>query len=99
MTSLFRVHLHFASGVTFTKPTGTGTLRFDGDLIFADNTSPQQDLGRVEIDPTTTLSTDMTASSLTIITGDTLITDGYEITLSGTMDINGTLDASNGDRW
>ena len=58
------------SGALFNKATGAGTLTFDGDLFFADNTSPQQDLGRVVVGQspdTTTLTTDMTASSLKIV--------------------------------
>ena len=85
-----------ASGITFVKPTTSGTLYLDGDQTFFDGTSPQQDLGRVLADPTTTLTSDMTATSLTIPMGDTLVTDGYELFISGTIDINGTLDASSG---
>ena len=78
-----------ASGTTFTK--GTGTLTFDGDLSFADNTSPQQDLGAVAIGAspdTTTLTTNLTASSLTINAGDTLITNGYNLYISGAVFLN-----------
>ncbi|MBZ0167107.1 MAG: hypothetical protein K8I00_09900, partial [Candidatus Omnitrophica bacterium] len=87
------------TGTVYTKSSGSGVLTFDGDLTFADNTSPQQDLGRLVIGSspdTTTLTTDLTATSLLIDTGDALITDGYEVTIAGTVDINGTLDASSG---
>lgn len=82
---------------TFNNPDGT--LIFDGDLYFADSTSPQQNIGKLVIGQspdTTTLTTDMTADSLKIMSGDALITDGYEIILTGTMDINGLLNAANG---
>ncbi|MBZ0167762.1 MAG: LamG domain-containing protein, partial [Candidatus Omnitrophica bacterium] len=86
------------SGAGFDK-ANAGTLTFDGDLTYADNTSPQQDVGWVVVGQspdTTTLTTDMTATSLKIMPTDALITDGYEIILSGTMDINGTLNAASG---
>jgi len=88
-----------ASTGEFTKATNVGTLTFDGDLTYGDNTSPQQDVGRVVVGQspdTTPLTTDMTATSLKIMATDTMITDGYEIFLTGTMDINGTLDAAPG---
>ncbi|MGE0267765.1 MAG: LamG-like jellyroll fold domain-containing protein [Candidatus Omnitrophota bacterium] len=88
-----------ASGTTFTKPASSGTLTFDGDLYFADFTLPQQDIGRLVIGQspdTTILTTDMTATTLSILSTDVLVTDGYEITLTGLMDINGLLNAGSG---
>ena len=38
-----------ASVAAFTKATGAGTLTFDGDLFYTDNTSPVTDVGRVVI--------------------------------------------------
>ena len=43
---------------------------------------------------TTTLESDIIADSLIVDAGDTLVTDGFNIDVSGTMDINGTLDAT-----
>jgi len=88
-----------AAGTTFTRPVLSGTLTFDGDLYFADRTSPLQNIGRLVIGQspdTTTLTTDMLAVSLNIMPTDVLATDGYEVTLTGTMDINGLLNAANG---
>ncbi len=83
------------SGVTYIKG---GTVTFDGDLSFSD--SAGQNMGTVVVGnspDTTTLTTDLYADSLTINSGDSLITDGYEITLTDFVNINGgTLDASDG---
>ena len=81
------------SGATFNEG---GTLKFDANLTYVDATSPQQDIGNLVVDPTTTLGSDLTASSVTILVNDTLVTDGYEMFISGTIDINGTLDATSG---
>ncbi len=70
------------------------TIKFDGDKTFVDNIVTN--VGTILIDPTTTLGTDMTCTSLTIDVGDTLITDGYEIDCSANMRVNGTLDAREG---
>ena len=45
---------------------------------------------------TTTLESDFSASSLFISGTDSFITDGYEVIISGTIDINGTLNAASG---
>ncbi|PIS41585.1 MAG: hypothetical protein COT25_02295, partial [Candidatus Kerfeldbacteria bacterium CG08_land_8_20_14_0_20_42_7] len=68
----------------FTSASGTGQLIFDGDLTFADNSSPQQDLGDLQIGTspdTTNLSTDLTANFLTINDGDILYTNGYDLNI------------------
>ncbi|HEY7708504.1 MAG TPA: hypothetical protein VIG57_00550, partial [Candidatus Entotheonella sp.] len=74
---------------------GEGTVTFDGDLYYNDGVGGIN-LGRVVVDPTTTLVSDFTADSLTILANDMLVTDGYEITLLGSMTILGTLDATGG---
>lgn len=84
-------------GGTFINQNGQVIL--DGDLFFADTTSPQQDLGQLVIGSspdTTTLTTNLTASSLMIDAADVLVTDGYNVIISGAVDINGVLNAANG---
>ncbi|MBI5405298.1 MAG: hypothetical protein HY976_03675, partial [Candidatus Kerfeldbacteria bacterium] len=83
------------AGITWTKTSGTGKLLLDNvtELLFADNTTPKQNLGAVQIGAspgTTTLSTDMSADSVTIPTGDTFNTKGYEVTTTGAFDCQGT---------
>ncbi|HEY7708553.1 MAG TPA: LamG domain-containing protein, partial [Candidatus Entotheonella sp.] len=74
---------------------GGGTVTFDGDLYYNDGVGGIN-LGRVVVDPTTTLTSDFTADSLQIVANDMFVTDGYEMTIIGTLDIDGTLDASSG---
>ena len=61
---------------------GTGTVTFDGNLTYTDNVGGTN-FGKIVIDPTTTLGSDCTADSIHILTGDTLITDGYEMDIGG----------------
>lgn len=88
-------------GTTFTAATGAGKLILDGNPspnTFTDSTSPQQDMGNVEIGlspGTTDLASDLTAKSVTVNAGDVLNTNGYDlnigiggITIKGTMDVN-----------
>jgi len=84
-----------ASGTTWNKTSGTGKLVLDNvtELLFTDATSPLQNLGVVQIGMspgTTTLNSDMSADSVTIPTGDTLKTKGYEVTTTGAFDCQGT---------
>src|SRR6185436_4365632 len=65
------------------------------NLTYRDNVGGTN-FGRITIDPTTTLGTDFTADSVHILSGDTLDTNGYEMDVAGTMDIDGTLDAAPG---
>ena len=77
---------------------GTGMLTFDGDVTYSDMTD-SIDLGNLIIGAspeTTTLTTNLIASMLTINAGDTLETVGYDVDIAGTIDINGTLDATTG---
>ena len=85
-----------SSGTVFTKASGTGKFIMDGDATtetFTDSTSPKQDLGHVQIGlspGTTNLSSDLSATNMTIPTGDRLNTRGYEVTLTGFFDAQGT---------
>ena len=90
-----------ANGTNFTKPLGVGLLIFDGDLAFADNTFPLQDLGSVEIGAspdTTDLTTDFSSTNLKIKTLDVFNTNGYNVDLGNKMDCEGscTFDLSGG---
>jgi len=85
---------------TFTKDAGAGLFKPSANLLLDGGTN---DLGSVYVDPTTTLSNDMNATDLTIGDGDSLVTDGYDITLTDLLYIvnnisfgGGTLDATNG---
>ncbi|MEW6027650.1 MAG: DUF2341 domain-containing protein, partial [Planctomycetota bacterium] len=77
---------------------GNGNVYFDGDLIYDDNLGGSN-FGNIYVGTspdTTTLASDFTADSLTINSGDSLITSGYNLDI-GTGGINisgGTLDAS-----
>ncbi|HBB36507.1 MAG TPA: hypothetical protein DEB07_03495 [Candidatus Moranbacteria bacterium] len=99
MTFLGNVTL--SSGTTFINASGAGKFIMDGDAeneTFTDATSPQQNLGAVQIGlspGTTNMSSNMTATSLTINVGDRLNTKGYDITLTDYLTCNGTLDAQN----
>ncbi len=84
------------SGATFTKsPTNGVLLTFFDDLPFTDNTASLQDLGQLYIGGgTTTLQTDLKATS--ILMDRSMTTDGYEITTSGDITFNSSLDVTNG---
>ncbi len=84
-----------ASGSTWTKATSGGNLILENgsNLSFTDNTSPKQNLGAVQIGAspgTTTLTTDMSATSVTIPNGDTFNTKGYDVTTTDFFDCQGT---------
>lgn len=98
-TDSLNVSGNFTLTLSGTFINQNGQVILDGDLFFADATSPQQDLGQLVIGSspdTTTLTTNMTASSLTIDAADVLVTDGYNVIISGDVDINGALNAANG---
>src|SRR6185295_16215453 len=80
-------NMFVSENVTVSSPgvvqAGTGNVKFDGNLTYRDNVGGTN-FGRLVIDPTTTLGSDLTADSVHILTGDTLVTAGYE------MDVNGT---------
>jgi hypothetical protein len=83
------------SGGTFAK--GTGTLNFDGDIIFTDNIGTNVGPLVIGASPDSTLlATDLTADVLTIQSGDVLTTDGYDLNIAGDIDVFGTLNAANG---
>lgn len=76
---------------------GTGSLTLDGDLIYSDTSST--DFGHVytgTLGHDITLASDFLASQLTIVSGNQLILDGYDININGTLTISGTLDAGSG---
>ncbi|XOU94134.1 MAG: beta strand repeat-containing protein [Candidatus Kerfeldbacteria bacterium] len=85
-------------GGTFdSSGAGTGKLILDGvldDQWFDDqSTGAKQDMGIVQIGQspgTTKLKSDFSASSLTIATGDRLETHGWEVDISGAIDVQGT---------
>ncbi|OGX08137.1 MAG: hypothetical protein A2Y06_04385 [Omnitrophica WOR_2 bacterium GWA2_37_7] len=98
---MYIAHAVTFNGGTFTK--GIGTVNFDGNLTYNDNVGGV-DIGNLVIGgspETTDLATDLTASTLTINYSDTLNTNGYDLDISGLIDINGTLDGTDdvaGDR-
>src|SRR6185503_13419777 len=91
--------MNVEENVTVSSPgvvqKGTGNVTFDGNLTYRDNVGATN-FGRLVIDPTTTLGSDLTADSVHILTGDTLVTAGYEMDVNGTIDIDGSLNAAPG---
>lgn len=84
-----------ASGFTWTKATTGANLILENatNLDFTDSNVTKQDLGAVQIGASpgvTTLKTDMSATTVTIPTGDTFNTKGYDVTASGAFACNGT---------
>lgn len=77
---------------------GSGTLILDGgddsNLVYFNDKNPiKQNMGSVQIGQspaTTNLSSDMSATNLTIASGDRLNTRGYDITLTDYLTVNGT---------
>ncbi|MCL5406976.1 MAG: hypothetical protein M1429_00525 [Patescibacteria group bacterium] len=88
------------NGTTYTKGTGAAKLIIDGGVggkTFTDSNTTKQDLGALQVGAspgTTNLASDMSASSLTIPTGDILNTKGYEVTITGAISITGTMDTT-----
>ncbi len=85
------------SSATFVASPNSSKLILDGDLTLSAPATKR--LGNLQIGTspdTTTLLTDITVGNLTVGTGDVLITDGYEISASGSVFLHGTLTASNG---
>jgi len=84
------------NGGSITK--GTGTVIFDGDLIYDDNIG-NINFGNIQIGTspdTTDLASNLICDSLTIKTGDTLNTNGYDIDSAGviTIETTGILNAT-----
>jgi len=92
-----------ADGTTFTKASGTGLIILDGDLVLSDNSTVKQDLGNIQIGTspdTTYLGADLKANSVTVATGDTLFTDGFEMDIGPngiTVEGTGTLNVTDAD--
>jgi hypothetical protein len=87
----------FTIGVNGYWIKGNGLITFDGDLTYADHAGRSIGIVKIGSSPdTVTLATDMIADSLTIDTGDMLITDGFDLDINGNIDVNGTLDAGPG---
>ena len=93
---LLKGNVTLANGTTFTNASsGTGLFKLDGNpsQTFEDqHLVTKVDLGNVVIGQspgTTTLKSDMSATSLTIKTSDTLNTKGYDVTLSTYLDCQG----------
>ena len=84
------------TGGTFTAGTGSTTL--DGSLTL--NVNSGTNLGDVTVNGTpnvaVTLLSDFETDDLIIANGDSLVTDGYEITVNGDVDLDGVLTATNG---
>jgi hypothetical protein len=86
----------FAEGTSFTKASGAGLFIMDGDDLtesYEDQHGTKIDIGNVQIGlspGTTKLKSDMSASSLTVSTGDTFETHGWDVTLSDYFDCQGT---------
>ncbi|OVE78075.1 hypothetical protein BVX98_01285 [bacterium F11] len=79
---------------TFTKDAGTGVLRLVGDLTLTSNNNNLGDVYIGASPDTTTLESDSTMDSLTINSGDVYRTNGYDITVTNDIVINGTLNTS-----
>jgi len=85
------------TGGTFTA--GTGITTFDGALSV--NVDAGTNLGNVLVSSSpdvsnVTMTSDLTVNDLTIGAGDTLATDGFELTMNNDLDLDGFLDATNG---
>ncbi len=78
----------------FTKATGTGLLIFEGprEGTIEDQNTAKNDLGNVQIGyspATTNLNSDFSASSLTVNSGDSINTRGFEVTVTSFITISG----------
>jgi hypothetical protein len=97
-------NLTLSSGGLFTK--GTGTTTFDGSStnIWTDSNASKQDMGNVSINgssKTINLGSDIKATKLTIVSGNTFGAGGYTFTITGSgtgtsrpFIISGTFNAS-----
>ena len=96
-SAFFADDFYIGAGGDFIK--GAGTVVFDGNMVFADNSANGVDMGYLIIGNSpevTELGTNLIASSLTINAGDRLITHGFNIDIAGNIDIKGTIDATEG---
>jgi hypothetical protein len=82
----------------FTRASGSGLLYFeDTDPIFIEDANTANNLGNVYIGyspAVTNQNSDLQVQSLTVNSGDTHNTRGYELDSSSTITIYGTLDAT-----
>ena len=96
-------HLGISVGANGTLNNNTGTIQFLAsavDGVLTDNSTGGQNFGTVLSDASSrrlTLTTNITATDVTVASGDTLDLgdSGYKLTLTGSgqvLDINGTLD-------
>ena len=87
--------LTIESGGVFTKASGGGILIFEdsGAGYFEDKNETKNNLGNVQIGNSpavTNLNSDFVADSLTINSGDTLKTRGYEVDITNYITVHGT---------
>ena len=90
-----------AAGSTFTKSTSGAPLRLEGDLVLADYNTTKQNLGKLVIGGSpdnVTLGSDIAAEALTVNSGNTYTTAGYDLTVTGSdgVSVSGNFDASDG---
>jgi len=92
--------LVIANGASFEKATGTGLLIFEGDGqdgYFQDDNYPLMDLGNAQIGyspAVTRLNSDFSATSLTVNSGDSFFTRGYEVGITNYIAVNGIYNAT-----
>ncbi|MBI4353080.1 MAG: VCBS repeat-containing protein, partial [Candidatus Omnitrophica bacterium] len=91
-------NVNLAAG-TFTKAANASTVTFLGDLVLG---AGNNNLGHVIVGSspdTITLTGDLTATDLVVNAGDTLVTDGFDVTLTDflTIQATGALNATNGN--
>jgi len=90
-------NMFIGSSATFTKSTNYAILTLDGDLYVENEAGAS--LGHVQAGTspdTINLSGALVVDGLVIGTGDTLVTNGYNLLIGGSgLILNGTLDASN----
>ena len=87
-------------GASFTKASGIGILIFEdqGEGFFEDENEVKNNLGNVQIGyspAVTNLNSDFVADSLTISSGDSFFTRGYEVDITNFITIYGIYDCIN----
>ena len=88
-----------ANGASFTPSTGDGKTWVQGNVTITDSNTTKQNLGKLVIGAspeTVELGSDILTESVTINETDTLVTNGYDIEITGSdgLTVAGTLDAS-----
>jgi len=77
---------------------GTALITFAGDIDYTDSAGGIN-FGKIAIGTSpdsTTLKSDMTCDSLTINSGDSFISAGYDLDINGPLDVDGTLNIASG---